>query len=422
MGKLTKIERNWILYDVGNSAFILIVSTIIPIYFKNIASTEGISAADSTAYWGYAASLATVIVMLLGPTLGALGDRRDFKNKLFVLFAGLGAVGCFFLSTVNEGFLFLGIFIVGKVGFSMSLIFYDAMLNDITTPERIDDISSKGYAFGYIGSIVPFVIALLFIMKAELFGITAGLATKISFIMVAIWWVAFTIPLERSYRKNFGEKIHRDEKLPSLGENMQNWKRGILAIKENKKVATFLLAFFLYIDGVYTIIEMATSYGKDMGISDNNLLFALLLTQAVGFPFAILFGKLAKKHSAERMIKVCIIGYIGVALFALQLDKAWEFWFLAVVVAMFQGGIQALSRSYFSKIIPKERTNEFFSFYDIFGKGAAFTGTLLMSLVTQISGNSKFGLASILLLLFLGIAAFRRHTEQFGVAAELKNN
>ncbi len=413
MEKLTKIERNWILYDVGNSAFILMVSTIIPIYFKNISSAEGISLANSTAYWGYAASTATVLVMILGPTLGALGDRRDFKNKLFVAFALLGVIGCFLLSTTNKGFLFLGMFIIGKVGFNMSLIFYDAMLNDITTPEKMDDVSSKGYAYGYIGSVVPFIAALLFIMNAEKFGTTAGMATKLSFVVIAFWWLAFTIPITRSYRKTFGEKIHHDDEAISIAENLANWKKGILAIKDNKKVATFLLAFFLYIDGVYTIIEMATSYGKDMGISDDNLLFALLLTQIVGFPFALIFGKMAKKHSASTIIKICITGYIGVTLFALQLDKAWEFWFLAVVVAMFQGGIQALSRSYFSHIVPKERTNEFFSFYDIFGKGAVFTGTLLMSVVTQVTGSSKFGLVAIALLLIAGYFAFNKHLKEF---------
>lgn len=413
MEKLTKIERNWILYDVGNSAFILIVSTIIPIYFKNISTAEGISLANSTAYWGYAASAATVLVMILGPTLGALGDRRDFKNKLFLFFALLGALGCFLLSTTNHGFLFLGMFIIGKVGFNMSLIFYDAMLNDITTPERMDDISSKGYAYGYIGSVIPFIAALLFIMNAEKLGTTAGMATKISFVGIAAWWIAFALPIVRSYRKQYGEKIHHDDEAISFIENIQNWKKGILAIRENKKVATFLIAFFLYIDGVYTIIEMATSYGKDMGISDDNLLFALLLTQVVGFPFALIFGKLAKKLSASTIIKICIMGYIGVTLFALQLDKAWEFWLLAVVVAMFQGGIQALSRSYFSRIVPKERTNEFFSFYDIFGKGAAFTGTLLMSIVTQAAGSSKVGLIAIAFLLIVGYFAFNKHLKDF---------
>lgn len=413
MSKLTRIEKSWILYDVGNSAFILIVSTIIPIYFKNLAAQNGISAANSTAYWGYAASTATVIVMLLGPTLGALGDRRDFKNKLFLTFASLGAIGCFLLSVVNQGFLFLGMFIIGKVGFNMSLIFYDAMLNDITTREKIDEVSTKGYAFGYLGSVIPFIFALLFILNAEKFGLTSAWATKISFIVIALWWIAFTIPLTRGYRKKYSEKIHHDEEAIGLIQNLQNWKKGILAIGQNKKVLTFLIAFFLYIDGVYTIIEMATSYGKDMGISDNNMLLALLLTQLVGFPFAILFGKLAKKYSATKIIRVCILGYMAVAIFALQLDKAWEFWFLAVVVAMFQGGIQALSRSYFSKIVPKERTNEFFSFYDIFGKGAAFTGTLLMSIATQLSGNSKIGLSVIGVLLTAGYLAFQNHTKKF---------
>lgn len=414
--KLTKIEKSWVLYDVGNSAFILIVSTIIPIYFKNLATADGVSLANSTAYWGYAVATATIIVMLIGPMLGALGDRRDFKNKLFFGFATLGVIGCFMLASTNKGFLFLGIFIVAKVGFNMSLIFYDAMLNDITTGERIDEVSSKGYAYGYIGSVVPFVFALVFIMFGDKIGIGASLATKISFGVIGFWWMAFTLPLSSMYRKSFGAKIHHDEEAITAKETLNNWKKGLLAIKENKKVLTFLIAFFLYIDGVYTIIEMATSYGKDVGISDNNLLLALLLTQVVGFPFAIIFGKMAKKHSATKVIQICILGYVGVAVFALQLDKAWEFWLLAVVVAVFQGGIQALSRSYFSKIVPKERTNEFFSFYDIFGKGAAFTGTLLMSVVTQMTGSSKVGVGAIAVLLLCGYIAFMSHLKKYPAA------
>lgn len=413
MRNLTKIEKNWILYDVGNSAFMLLVTTIIPIFFKNMATQEGIELADSTAYWGYASSLATILVVLLGPTLGPMGDRRDFKNKLYFSFALIGSISCATLGIVYNSTHFLAVYILGMTSFNMSLIFYDAMLNDITTHQKADELSSKGYAFGYIGSVIPFIICLILITTGSKFGISTKLATKLSFFITAIWWFSFSIPLANQYKKNYGEKIHKLSNKEKEDIIKINWNDGIKTILTDKKIYTFLLAYFLYIDGVFTIMKMATSYGKDMGISDNSLLLALLMTQIVAFPFALIFGKLSKKYETTKLIKICILGYLGVAIFALQLDKSWEFWLLAVAVATFQGGIQALSRSYFLKIIPKDRTNEFFAFYEIFGKGASFTGTLIMSVITHLSGNSKVGLFALASLLAFGFFMFINHTKKF---------
>lgn len=413
MKDLTRIERDWILYDVGNSAFILIVTTIIPIYFKNLATAEGIELANSTAYWGYASSFATIVTMVLGPLLGAIGDRRDFKNKLYFGFALFGSIACAMLGVVYGAMTFLIIYVLGMIAFYLAAIFYDAMLNDITSLDRADRISSMGYAYGYIGSVIPFVLCLALIMLNEEIGLAKTQATQISFFIIAIWWIGFSLPLERQYKKHYSEKIHRltDEEKNEIVKI--NWADGIKTIFADRRILTFLMAYFLYIDGVYTIMKMATSYGKDMGIGDDSLLLALLLTQIVAFPFALIFGKLSKKVKATKLIKVCIFGYLGVVIFALQLDKAWEFWLLAVAVAMFQGGIQALSRSYFLKIIPKERTNELFGFYEIFGKGASFTGTLLMSIITQLSGNSKMGLLGLAGLLITGFTVFLLHTRKY---------
>ena len=402
MSKYTKIEKNWILYDVGNSAFTMLVSTIIPIYFKNIATTAGISAAESTAYWGYALSISTVIIAILGPILGTLADTKGYKKPLFSLFMMLGALGCAALSLPVPWIIFLAVFVIAKVGYSGSLIFYDAMLNDVTIDSRMDEISSQGYAWGYIGSCIPFTISLLLILFSGKVGISANLATGIAFIITSVWWILITLPLLKNYRqKYYVEK----------GENpmVDSFKRiiGTLGgIKRKKYIFLFLLAFFFYIDGVYTIIGMATSYGKDVGISDTNLLLALLLTQLVAFPFAIFFGKLSKKVRNDKLIKICIIGYIGITLFALQLDKAWEFWLLAVCVAVFQGPVQALSRSYFSKIIPKDKSSEYFGFYDIFGKSASFAGTTIVGITTQISGTSKVGVGCIVIMFIIGYFIF----------------
>lgn len=404
---MNKLEKSWVLYDVGNSAFIMLVSTIIPIYFKNIASADGISNAVSTAYWGYAASISTIIIAILGPILGPVGDLRGYKKRLFLTFMSIGIIGCLGLALPIGWLAFLIIFIVAKAGFSGSLIFYDAMLPDITDEKRVDIISSHGYAWGYIGSCIPFVLCLGLILTADATGIGVTIATMLSFIITALWWLFCTLPILRGYRQIYavesgGHPIH---------ESLSRLWHTVTHIRENKRIFSFLFAFFLYIDGVYTIITMATSYGKDVGISDNNLLLALLLTQVIAFPCAILFARLTKKIKTEKLISLSILGYLAIALFAVQLDQAWEFWLLAVGVAVFQGGIQALSRSYFARIIPKENANEFFGIFDVFGKGAAFFGTFLISVVTQMTGHSRYGVLGIALLFAVGLLAFIYHIK-----------
>lgn len=399
MNKLTKLEKYWILYDVGNSAFVLLVSTIIPIYFKNIASSVGISLSDSTAYYSYAVSISTLIVALTSPVLGSIGDRKNVRKPIFTFFMLIGVLGLAALSLPVNWIIFLTIFVIAKVGFSTSLIFYDSMLVDITTSERIDEVSSHGYAWGYIGSCIPFSLSLLLILNCNKIGISTVLATTISFVMNALWWLLITIPL----LKNYQQLNYTNTKKPIF----KNLKNIFINIKNNQKILFFLIAFFFYIDGVYTIIEMATSYGKDVGINDSHLLLALLLTQIVAFPFSILFGKLTKKYTLKSLITSCILGYFLIAIFALGLDSAWKFWLLAVFVAIFQGAIQALSRSYYTKIIPENNASEYFSIFDIFGKGASFMGTLLMGVTTQLTNNSRYGVIVIAIMFVIGGLIFK---------------
>ncbi len=398
--KLTKLEKAWILYDVGNSAFVLMISTIIPIFFKNIASSAGVSMSDSTAFWSYSLSLATLVVAFLGPTLGRLADGKDKKKKYFSVFLIIGVVGCALLGFIQTWQLFLLVFLIARIGFSGSIVFYDAMLVDITSDERSDEVSSGGYAWGYIGSCIPFVICLLLILNGSKFGLSGYVAGIIAFIIVALWWLGCTLPLLKSYEQKY-YSVESESK--SFSSMVKGVIKTITKAKDNKPMWMFMLAYFFYIDGVYTIIELATSYGKDVGIGDTDLLLALLLTQIIAFPFALLFGYLSKKIKTRKLIEFSVIGYILIVLFALQLDKAWEFWFLAVCVAVFQGAIQALSRSYFSRLVPKENSNEFFGIFDIFGKGAAFTGTLLMGVITQITNSSKIGVGALLILLVVGL-------------------
>ena len=401
--KLNKLEKYWVMYDVGNSAFALLVSTIIPIYFKNMATQNGISAADSTAYLSYAISISTLIVAILGPVLGTVADGKNRKKPLFTLFMMVGVIGCAALALPKSAMLFLVVFVITKVGFSGSLIFYDSMLVDVTTDERMDDVSSQGYAWGYIGSCVPFIASLALIFGADYIGISGTMATAIAFVINALWWAVVTIPLLKNYKQNYYEETRTS----GVTETVKRLGSVCGEIKNNKKVFLFLVAFFFYIDGVYTIIEMATSYGKDVGISDTSLLLALLLTQIVAFPCAIIFGRLAQKFDTARLIAVCIGAYFLVAVYALWLDAAWKFWMMATFVGVFQGAIQALSRSYYARIIPKEKSSEYFGIFDIFGKGASFMGTMLMGISTQIFHTSKAGVIVIAAMFVIGFVVFK---------------
>lgn len=405
---MSKEERNWVLYDVGNSAFVLLVSTIMPIYFNYLAENAGISSVDYLAYWGYAASAATIIVAFLGPVFGTLADTKGLKKPIFTITMLIGGFGCLALGFAGQWLIFLLIYIIAKTGFSGSLIFYDSMLGDITTEDRMDNVSSQGYAWGYIGSCVPFVVCLGIVLGSGKIGISMETAMTISFAIVAVWWSVATIPLLKIYKqKNYVERQPNAirNSFRRLGVTLKN-------VKNEKKIFLFLLAFFFYIDGVYTIIDMATAYGTALGFDSTGLLLALLVTQIVAFPFAILFGKLSTRYKTEKLIAICITAYFGIAVFAMFLKEQWQFWLLAVLVGMFQGGIQALSRSYFTKIIPAEKSGEYFGLMDICGKGASFLGTTVISLISQFTGNVNAGVGAISLFFVLGMIVFRMTTAE----------
>lgn len=402
--KLTKLEFKWICYDMGNSAFILLVATILPIYFNYLSSSQGVAEHNYLSYWSYAASLSTLIVALAGPILGTLADYKDHKKKIFLTCAMLGALAlaCFWIP--SSWLAFLVLFIAAKVAYSLSLIVYDSMLTDITTEERMDAVSSKGYAWGYIASVVPFIISLIFVLMYDKIGMTLKTAMMIAFILNAVWWIASTLPLVKSYRQKY---YIEPEAHPAL-DTFARLKDTLMKAKEQKKVFLFLFAFFFYIDGVYTIIDMATAYGTSLGLNTTGLLLALLLTQIVAFPASLTFAVLSKTKDTASLIKVAIIAYFLIALFAVQLDKQWEFWVLAVAVGCFQGGIQALSRSYFAKIIPENASGEYFGLFDICGKGASFLGTMLIGVVTQITGKQNIGVAALSIMFVIGYLIFNK--------------
>lgn len=401
--KLTAPEKRWVLYDVANSAFTLLVSTIMPIYFNYLAEQAGLSQVDYLAYWGYAVSAVTLIVALLGPVLGTISDRRGRKKPLFMAALLLGALACTLLGFMRSWIWFLGVFVLAKAAYSLSLVFYDAMLCDITTPERMDEVSSCGYAWGYIGSCLPFLVCLALVLFYGQLGISMSTAMALAFSMVALWWVGCSLPLLRIYRQKYfvpaEGKPFRDS-FRRLGQMLRS-------LPARKDIFFFLLAFFFYIDGVYTIIDMATAYGTALGLDSTGLLLALLVTQIVAFPSSLAFGRLSRKLKTEYIIGICILAYFGIAVFAFWLDSLVKFWILAALVGLFQGTIQAFSRSYYTRIIPPEQSGEYFGLYDICGKGAAFVGTTLVAAVSQLADSTNAGVGSLSVMFLLGLLCFR---------------
>ena len=400
--KLNGKEKRWILYDVGNSAFVLLVATIIPIYFNYLAGKAGLSDVDYLAYWGYVASICTVIVAILGPVLGTIADTKGYKKPIFMISILIGTIACSLLGLMVQWMAFLIVFLIAKVGFSVSLIFYDSMLSDITDEERMDYVSSQGYAWGYIGSCVPFVLCLVIVLGSDPLGIRMETAMGIAFVLVAVWWLLMSLPL----LKNYEQKYYVEKKPHAIAQSFKRLGETFKNMKEEKQVFMFLLAFFFYIDGVYTIIDMATAYGSALGLDSTGLLLALLVTQIVAFPCAIIFGNLSYRIRTEKLIIVCIVAYLGIAIFAVFLKTQLQFWILAILVGMYQGGIQALSRSYFTKIIPEEHSGEYFGLMDICGKGASFVGTTIVSIVSQLTGNISMGVGMIAILFCIGIVIF----------------
>jgi len=396
--KLTKAERSWVLYDVANSAFILIITATIPIYFRGLAEAQGVTSQQVTSYWGYATSISVLALALIAPILGAIADYKGMKKRLFVASLTVGILGGLTFTAVNQWLAFLILFIIARLGYSACNVFYDSMLVDVSSDERMDMISSFGYAFGYIGSTIPFIVGIVLILNAETIGISTVLATQISFLITFLWWALLSLPM----LKNVNQKFYLEPRPHIVAESFKRILITLGKIRKNKRMLYYIIAYFCYIDGVYTIISMATTYGGEVGIGQTQMILALLLTQFVAFPFAILAGMLAKKFGAIRLIKVYILIYMFACVFGYQLDQAWEFWFLAIVIGLAQGGIQSLSRSYYGKLVPKEESSEYFGFFDIFGKFADFLGPIILALAAQFLNSSKYGVLFLIVLFIIG--------------------
>lgn len=403
--RFNKKQWSWIFYDWANSGYGIIVTTaVLPVYFKSVAQSSGVSAANATAFWGYANSFGTLLVSILAPVLGALADYPHHKKRLMNYFSFLGIIMTFGLALVpsSQWQLLLGVYILSIIGYSAGNLFYDSFLTDVASNEEMDTLSSNGYAYGYLGGVVAFILFLVLQLTSGFGMLSSYGVARWSFLLAAIWWIIFFIPLLKNVQQVYSlpENSH-----PITSSFKRVWKT-ITHLRKYKAAAWFLVAYFFYIDGVDTIFTMATSIGMDMGINTTTLMLVLLVVQLVAFPFSILYGWFANKVSTRAGILLGIVLYLGICLYALKLTTAKDFWILAVLVGTSQGGIQALSRSYFGKLIPKKSGSEFFGFYNILGKFSAVMGPVLVGIVTQITGKSTIGAASLSILFFIGLIIF----------------
>lgn len=411
--RFTKAEKSWIMYDWANSIYATnIMAAIFPIYFAMQANETG------NKLYGFAVSAAALVVAVLAPILGAIGDFSGMKKKLFAGFLVLGLVFTAVMAAFEDWRLMLVGFILSRIGFSGSCLFYDSFLTDVTTPERMDRVSSWGYAMGYIGgSTIPFIISIAVMLLLN----QSVLSYKIAILIVVVWWAVFSIP----FLKNVKQQYSVDDAPQALAkEAFRNAWKTFKDILKDKKILFFIIAYFFYIDGVDTIISMATNYGETLGLGAIGMILALLVTQIVAVPFSILFGNLAKKVGAMRMIAIAVCVYFVITILGFfmgfnieqaelsggDIDAALKlsstlFWILATLVGTVQGGIQALSRSYFGQLIPPERSNEYYGFLDIFGKFSCVIGPALYAATYAATGRASLGILSIIVLFFGGMVA-----------------
>ncbi len=399
--KLTREEKSWILYDCGNSAYSMAITTaLFPIVFGMFDESNSMDI-------GYFNSFASILIAVLSPVLGTLADYKDKKKRYFTFFALLGILAtlsfAFISPASGQWQLLIVLYVLSAIGFAGANIFYDSFLVDVTTDEKMDKVSASGFAYGYISSVIPFGISLAVIF---FMGMDQAIGYQIGFVITALWWGLLTFPMLRDVKQRY----YIEPEPQPVKSSFKRLGTTFMRIKDYKIVFIFLLAYFCYIDGVDTIIKMVVPYATSVLGSDAfntfTLLGILLVIQIIAFPCALIYGRLAKKYSTRAMIIAGITTYIIASIAAFFISEMWHIFVLGAMIGSAQGGIQALSRSYYGKIIPKERSNEFFGFYNIFGKFAAIIGPFLMSLTTTITGEARFSILAIIPLFVMGLAIF----------------
>jgi UMF1 family MFS transporter len=406
----------WKMYDWANSAFATtILATILPVYYASVAGKD-LPGNTATVYWGYTASLAMLLVAVIGPLLGALADHTGTRKRFLTIFALIGMAGTAGLYWVATGDWFLAstLFVVGEIGFAGANIFYDSLLPHIARPGELDRVSTQGYAFGYIGGGVLLAVNLAMIMLAS--PDQKGLMTRLTFISVAVWWFVFTVPLWRwvgEPRRASGGTVSGQALKTSFARLGTTFRE----ITRYRDLFVFLLAFWLYSDGIGTIIKMATIYGAEIGIGQGTLIGTLLLVQFVGVPFAFLFGWLAGRIGTKPCLYITLTVYTFITIGAYFMSAAWHFWALGAAVATVQGGSQALSRSLFARLVPAGRTAEFFGFFSVSEKFAGIVGPFIFALVGQLVGSSRLGIVSLVVFFIAGMVLLGFVDERRGAAS-----
>lgn len=399
---MTREERSWVIYDWGNSAYSMIVTTtIFSLFFKGYVAAD-YSDVDSTAMLGFANTGAALFTAILAPILGALADRQG-KKPLFIVFWVVGLLATLALAGSQQGAWLpaLIIYAASHVGFYGAVIFYDAFIVDITKPDRADWISASAFGWGYIGGTIPFLFAIAMIQKPEMFGFADALMpTRLSFVIAALWWALFTIPFLRHAKQRHFIESSGNVVTESFAQLVRTFKD----VRKHRNTFLFLIAFFFYIDGVHTIIKMAVPFGMDIGIDQSGLIGAIVLVQVVAFPSALAYGALAKRFGAKPLLLTAVAIYAGVTIYAFFVENITQFMIMAAIVGSAQGGVQSLSRSLYSRLIPKENAAEFFGFYDIFGKFAAVMGPALVAVGAQMMGHTRYGVLSLIVLFVIGTA------------------
>ncbi|MBT3272137.1 MAG: MFS transporter [Spirochaetales bacterium] len=406
---------SWSLYDWANSAFATtVMAGFFPVFFKSYWANPD-NPQESTFYLGLANSIASIIVAALAPFLGAIADKASAKKKFLLFFAFLGIIMTGALWFVQAGLWQLAVvfYVAATVGFSGGNIFYDSLLVGVASEKKVDFVSSLGFSLGYIGGGLLFAVNVLMYLKPDLFGIADDVtAIRISFVSVAIWWAVFSIPVFLFVKEPRIEKSVSIIKAFGSG-----WRQLIATLKDIRRlkvVGTFLLAYWFYIDGVDTVIKMAVDYGSSLGFEASSLIVALLIVQFVAFPAALLYNLFARRIGVKNALFVAIIAYGFITILGVFMQQVWQFYALAILVGLFQGGIQALSRSYYTRLIPESKAAEFFGFFNMLGKFAAVIGPLLMGTITLVTKSNRLGILSILFLFIAGGLLLRRVDEEEG--------
>ena len=419
-----KIIRSWQMYDWANSAFATtIMAAVLPEFYSSVAGST-LDKTTATSYWGYSNTIAMLLIAVTAPLLGAIGDHSGAKKKFLGGFAFIGILTTAFLIGTGSGmWLYASIlFILGRIGFAGANIFYDSFLPHVAKSDEIDRVSAGGYACGYLGGGILLALNLLMILKPTIFGIpNAEWGSRISFMTVAIWWAVFSIPIF----KNISEPstiISRDESPNPVLAGYQRLKRTFRDIRRFKELIKFLVAFWLYNDGIGTIIIMAVIFGAEIGIGRSHLIGAILMVQFVGVPFTLLFGRLPKKISTKKSILFALCIYTVIAFLGYFMKKPIHFWLLAILVSMVQGGTQALSRSMFGTMSPSSKSAEFFGFYNVSSKFAGIIGPALFGLVGQLTGTSRISILAIVLFFLVGALALATVDHAQGIKAALSED